>query len=80
MAHGRPVVCTSGAGAWGLVIPHWDCKPADAEGLAAKIDAIRTGYGKELHNIGAINRTVAGYYTWDKIRSKYIDLWKGMIS
>ncbi len=74
MSFGRPVVCSRGAGAWGLVIPHWDCRPADAEGLAAKIDAIRTGYGHELEKIGDINRTVAGYYTWDKIREKYVKL------
>lgn len=79
MSFGRPVVCSRGAGAWGLVIPHWDCKPADAEGLAAKIDAIRTGYGTELAKIGDINRTVAGYYTWDKIREKYLNLWKELL-
>lgn len=81
MAHGRPVVCSDGAGAAdllygagaGIVDP-----PCDAESLAASIDFFKY-YSDAVVGDGKFAAEHAEKYTWDKIRSRYVELWKEML-
>ena len=82
MAHGRPVICSTGAGAAdAMPCPgHWACgtvfPPADAHALAEHIHAARRW---ELDHLGQLNREHAEQYTWDKIRQRYVALWKELL-
>lgn len=82
MAHGRPVVCSEGAGAVDLVV----------HGTAGSV----VGQGNTDHLVGCIDcfkrhpdvtafeggnsAKHAEKYTWDKIRSRYAELWKEMLA
>ena len=78
MAHGRPVLCSTGAGAADLV-PAWYRFPAgNAAVLADLIDQVHlrggcagTGYPDW--------RGIAAAHTWDKIRQRYQSLWRDVL-
>ena len=74
MAHGRNVICSSGAGA-ADVLPDCCKFPAgDVDRLTDMIDnAKRNGAFHRFHEN-------AKHYTWDKIRARYIDVWKGLLT
>jgi glycosyltransferase involved in cell wall biosynthesis len=78
MAHGRPVLCSKGAGAADLVPEWYRTTPRDAEELAGKIDEIRyrgagTGYGYPDW------RAAAADHTWDKVRHRYQTAWRRLL-
>lgn len=101
MAHGRPVVCSKGAGAYELLeVP--GIEPRDVDGLANRIHEayeIHTGAkkyypikdGKQMQDkdfpnglidlvaLGNYNRSIAEQHTWDKIKVRYQNAWRGML-
>lgn len=79
MAHGRPILCSTGAGAsevgWGCGFSH---NAGSVDKLANQIhwfkntpDQMR-GYGQQAV-------ILAQNYTWDKIRKQYQDLWRTLL-
>jgi glycosyltransferase involved in cell wall biosynthesis len=80
MAHGRPVLCSTGAGAADVLpkgdweIDRYTFPPTDVEALSQVIHTRRqsTSYADSW-------RILAERYTWDKIRQRYVDLWKGLL-
>lgn len=79
MAHGRPVLCSEGAGAKDLVDREFQFPPGNPDRLAEAIDMVRGMHSDQVNNWSKHNRRVAENYTWDKIQQKYVDLWKGLL-
>ena len=88
MAHGRPVLCSAGAGSQDVIPEHWRFRPGDVEGLVESIRYMRNvgncgEWGSADEGRTAITpgwiRERAASYTWDKIRARYVVLWKGML-
>lgn len=77
LAHGRPVICSDGAGAADVVIDGWVVPARDAGTLAGKIE--RTLGMPNLAEVGAICRRRAADFTWDKIKQRYVDVWRGLL-
>ncbi len=82
MAHGRPVLCSTGAGAA-------DCielgagktfLSADADAIADAIDGWRMAGDAVAKNESEYSLFVAEKYTWDKIRVQYQNLWKELLA
>lgn len=76
MAHGRPVVCSKGAGASdvtvGTVVP-----ARNPQLLAEAIHYYRCRPDR-VAALGANAREAAKKYTWPIIRQQYIDLWRSL--
>lgn len=77
MANGRPVLCSDGAGACDRVPPEWIFPARNADALAEKIDGVRRD--GDLQGPGFIAHEHAKYFTWDKIRARYVKLWKELL-
>lgn len=77
MAHGRPVLSSTGAGAVDLVPPLCRFPPADVEALAEEIDGARSC----IHALAAqsVWRETAATHTWDKIHARYQDVWRSLL-
>lgn len=76
MAHGRPVLCSTGAGAADCVPPTACFAPRDVDALANKID-----WAKSLIHVRSMGqpsqwRGIAAHHTWDKVRAQYVAEWK----
>ena len=81
MAHGRPVLASTGAGASDLLTySKNDSRFAscDANLLAAYIDQVRKHW--DLEFVSRENRRLAENYTWDKIRARYVEAWKELLN
>lgn len=72
MAHGRPVLCSRGAGAQDVVIDSMRFDPCNVDGLADAISAVRAGWQGESEQY----QKVASEFTWSKVRQQYINLWR----
>lgn len=79
MAHGRPVICSIGAGASDCVPEGWKFLPRDVDELAAKIDCVRTILSNPVPEFLAQWRNRASHYTWDKIRNLYLNVWRSLL-
>jgi glycosyltransferase involved in cell wall biosynthesis len=80
MAKGRMVVCSQGAGAADLVFPHWTVAAGDAEALAEKIEEARKYVSSTSGYFNALGwRGVAEEHSWDKVRARYQELWRGLL-
>ncbi len=79
MAHGRPVVCSTGAGASDVVPPKWTYEATNVDALAEKIDSM-----KKLAEADLVDQQdcilLALLYRWYTIRNKYISLWKELVN
>lgn len=78
MAHGRPVIASSGAGAsellpGGLVVP-----PGDPARLADAIRHLR-GNPTRAANLAAVLRAESASYTWAHIRATYVHAWMRLV-
>lgn len=93
MAHGRPVICSTGAGACDVIPSVWNFRAGDINALTGQISFYRRKYEQGyLEGLsGHANITwddwikkfwldKASDYTWDKIRSQYIQIWKELMS
>lgn len=78
MAHGRPVVCSDGAGASDLVdeADGFKIRPRDVHGLASGIALLESASMGTLMNYGRRHREIAQSYTWDKIEARYRDVFR----
>lgn len=75
MAHGRPVICSDGAGASELIDSGKDgyvVKARDAASIAERIDYLKTHHEK-VAKMGEMARLKAKQYTWDKIEKQYVE-------
>jgi glycosyltransferase involved in cell wall biosynthesis len=76
MAHNRPVLCSTGAGAVDLV-PEWYRFPAkDVNSLAEKIEVLKH---KQLEMDDPSWTEIARRFTWDKIRLEYQKVWRNLL-
>lgn len=78
MAHGRPIICSEGAGAVDVVNSKSRIPTCNVEALAEKIDGMRRT-DKDLTALGLWNRELAKMHTWDKIRGWYVALWEELL-
>jgi glycosyltransferase involved in cell wall biosynthesis len=80
MAHSRPVICSNGAGAADLFIPRENqvVTACDVDELVGRIDEAKNVW--DLSQYGEDNRKVASALTWDKIREKYVQLYREVLS
>jgi glycosyltransferase involved in cell wall biosynthesis len=82
MAHGRPVIVSSGAGAADVVkdaVDGFVVPPRDPDAISAKIDVFR-GIGPwNPKEMGAQARIKAEQYSWDKVRQRYVEVWKDVV-
>jgi glycosyltransferase involved in cell wall biosynthesis len=81
MAHGRPVIVSDGAGGAdvvthgedGFVVPR-----RDPDAIAHHLRWLKAN-PRRLEEMGSRAREKAKTYTWERVRSLYRQLWKGMI-
>ena len=75
MAHGRPALCSTGAGAHEIGARAMEFAPCDVDAIVYMIDSVRCGtYPSEEQC-----QRVAEKHTWDKIRKKYQELWRTLV-
>jgi len=80
MAHGRMVICSDGTGAKDLLSTNFIFKSGNVDDLVKIIDEqkqLRDNNQNML--LGRANQQVAEYFTWDKIRERYCNLWRSMV-
>lgn len=79
MAHGRAVLCSRSTGAADVLgADEYQTFPAgNAEELANVIDDAKTIYS--LPDYGSHNREKAEAFTWDKIRARYVNVWRSLL-
>lgn len=80
MAHGRPVICSEGAGAVDIVggFLEFGFEARNIKEIVEAISYVKSRKDK-LKGMGEINRKEAEKYTWDKIRARYQQLWKKLL-
>jgi glycosyltransferase involved in cell wall biosynthesis len=76
MAHDRPVICSTGAGASDLVPERFLFEPRRVDQLCDRIEAFRQGKLEELEFPWRDN---AKYHDWGIIRERYKSLWLGLL-
>jgi len=81
MAYGRNVLCSTGAGACDLIVPEYQFPSGAINTLAKKIDQQKLDFGtREAMEDSKHVRDRASAFTWDKIRARYQDLWRSLLS
>ena len=83
MAHARPVICSTGAGAHDVVplgpeLSQFKVSPRDVDDLCSAIDYCRKKGREFLYEVGRINREEAAKYSWHLIRQRYQTLWRSL--
>ena len=76
MSHGRPVLCSTGAGGADVVPETWRFPAGDSDALASKIDQFRKA---DLELMGAVARGLSREYTWPSIRQRYQEVWRSLL-
>ena len=83
MAHGRPVIVSDGAGSSDCVHDGRDgfvVKAGDIDALADDINFLKTDCTiDDLKELGNNARKTAKQYSWDKIRSRYVEYFNRII-
>ena len=82
MSYGRPVIASTGAGAADAVPPAWRVPPGDSQALANTIHDIRylALMDKDgFKHMGDGRRERTKDYLWEKIRLKYIDVFRELL-
>lgn len=83
LAHGRPVLCSTGAGAVDVVPDNWRFAARSVDALVAAIVAARAYTEQAAGGIGygpADWRALAEPYTWAKIRARYTRAWRELLN
>ena len=76
LAHGRPVICSEGAGAMDVVYPSMRFRACDVDDLVRAIQFAHDSISRvDQDSIKA----EAEKYTWGRVREQYISLWKGLL-
>ncbi len=78
MAHARPVLCSTGAGAVDLVPPTRRFEARNVDDLATQINRVKMLGREGLAAEGSGDRERVKEVTWDKIRERYCELWRSM--
>ena len=82
LSYGRPVICSNAAGAWDVCADNGGAfvvTAGDVEDMAGTLDVCKTR--TDLHERWSVAaRESAQEFTWDKIRQRYVDVWKSMIA
>jgi glycosyltransferase involved in cell wall biosynthesis len=81
MAHGRPVIVSSGAGSADAVTDGVDgfiVPPLDSQAILDKINYFAANPHKIIE-MGAAARLKATNYSWHKIEEKYVEFYKGIL-
>lgn len=85
LAHSRPVICSQGAGASELIYrDKSSCcgrvfQPRDVDELIGCLDLYKS-HPDMIGEDGVDGKKVAEKHTWQIIRKKYQELWKGMLN
>lgn len=77
LAHGKPVLCSQGAGAADCIPGTLRFPVGDEATLAQMIDEWKRGTAPALP---VSPRELASEYTWDKIRARYVQTWKEILN
>lgn len=82
MSHGRPVICSMGAGAVDVVKDYGNgliTPPRDSEKIANLIEKL---YRKRdlVEHLARDTRKTAEEYTWEKIRARYVEVWNALLA
>ena len=77
MMHGRLALTSTGAGGVDVAVDSFPA--ADVVALASKIDSYKKDISA-LAKAGLRSRAVAEGLTWDKVRQKYVSLWRSMLN
>jgi glycosyltransferase involved in cell wall biosynthesis len=80
MAHERPVLCSTGAGAADVVPESWTYEPEDLNELVAKLQIARQVMEMRSPLFLSQWRLRAEKYSWDKVRKLYVEAWKELLS
>lgn len=75
LAHGRPVLCSEGAGAQDLVPREWRCMAGNAQELADAIHTFKRTSADGADQYLPIYQKMALPFTWDRVREMYRNLW-----
>jgi glycosyltransferase involved in cell wall biosynthesis len=79
MAHGRPVVVSAGAGAADVVTDGVDGFVVPARDACAIADRLKFLKGSaDLQKMSEEAKKKAARYTWDLVRPRYTEVWKGL--
>ncbi len=76
MAHGRAVICSSGAGARDVSFPHLWFESGNVTDLASLIDFCKKG---EAEISGPHGPAKAKKFTWPLIRARYQEVWRSLL-
>lgn len=77
MSHGVPVLCSDHAGACDLVPSNYHFRAGDHNQLADKLTQLRSILQAGNHDTISRNwRDIGSYYSWDRVRGMYRDLWR----
>jgi len=80
MAHGRPVIVSSGAGAADVVTDGVDGFVVPARDAGAIADRLKFLKGSaDLQKMSEEAKKKAAQYTWDLVRPRYTEVWKGLL-
>lgn len=77
LAHRRPVLCSTGAGAADVVPQVCRYEATDVDALCDLIDSMKQS--AELLTLSCRQERIAPY-TWDKVRARYQGVWKELLS
>ncbi len=79
MAHGRPVICSTGAGAVDVVPDGWVFPPCDPDALVKKLQTTKMVVDTLRMEDDSFSDTwckIASRYSWDVVRDQYKALWR----
>ncbi len=79
MAHGRPVICSVGAGAHDSVPEAWKFDIRDVGCLAHKIDLVKNGLKLVNGDFLKEWKKKVVDHSWDKIKERYVQAWKKLL-
>ena len=81
MAHGRPVVCSEGAGAVDLLPEWYRFQARNVEELTAKIEQVKIrNMANEVNGGYPYWKGIALDNSWTKVKERYQAIWKGMLA
>lgn len=80
LAHGRPVICSEGAGAKDVIRDYGNGLLVQARDSEKIQNMIEKCYRKPslVEYLAGETRKSAADYTWEKVRAQYVEAWKGI--
>lgn len=80
MHHGRPVLCSTGAGACDQVFSLWTFEPSDVDEMKRKIDVARAACTGRPLDWWKLWQQKARAYPWGRVRGMYQEVWKELLA